>query len=148
MKRKRMILLLLLAVLLLLILPGFYNGLAIRRYSVEAPGIARLVRIALITDLHSCAYGTGQRELLDARSELARGDAERVPADQLTPGAFASAVRQFIGTCARMPHMRMAFAAMDYQEKRTYDELLSTVEQWAMDSRKALDVVMAEGSVV
>ena len=65
-KRKRIILLLLLAVLLLLILPGFYNGLAIRRYSVEAPGIARPVRIALITDLHSCAYGKGQRELLDA----------------------------------------------------------------------------------
>lgn len=89
-----------------------------------------------------------QRELLDAKSELARGDAERVPADQLTPGAFASAVRQFIGTCARMPHMRMAFAAMEYQEKQAYDELLSTVEQWARDSRKALDVVMAEGSVV
>ena len=61
-----MILLLLLAVLLLLILPGFYNGLAIRRYSVEATGIARPVRIALVTDLHSCAYGPGQRELLEA----------------------------------------------------------------------------------
>ena len=61
-----MILLLLLAILLLLILPGFYNGLAIRRYSVEAPGIARPVRIALVTDLHSCAYGPDERELLDA----------------------------------------------------------------------------------
>ena len=66
MKKRTKILLLLLAVLLLLILPGFYNGLAIRRYSVEAPGIARPVRIALITDLHSCAYGKGQRELLNA----------------------------------------------------------------------------------
>ena len=89
-----------------------------------------------------------QRELLDAKSEIARGDAERVPVDQLTPDVFSAAVRQFIGACARMPHMRMAFATMDYQEKRTYDELLSTVEQWAIDSRKALDVVMAEGSVV
>ncbi|MBQ7174941.1 MAG: metallophosphoesterase, partial [Lachnospiraceae bacterium] len=66
MKRKRQILLILFAVLLLLILPGFYNALAIRRYTVEAPGIARPVRIALVTDLHSCAYGDGQRELLDA----------------------------------------------------------------------------------
>ena len=65
MKKRTKILLLLLAVLLLLILPGFYNGLTIRRYSVEAPGIARPVRIALITDLHSCAYGKGQRELLN-----------------------------------------------------------------------------------
>ena len=66
MKKRTKILLLLLAVLPILILPGFYNGLAIRRYSVEAPGITRPVRIALITDLHSCAYGKGQRELLDA----------------------------------------------------------------------------------
>ena len=66
MKRRTKIILILLAVLLLLILPGFYNALAIRRYTVEAPGIARPVRIALITDLHSCAYGEGQRELLDA----------------------------------------------------------------------------------
>ena len=65
MKRKRKILLILFAVLLLLILPGFYNALAIRRYTVEAPGIARPVRIALVTDLHSCAYGDGQRKLLD-----------------------------------------------------------------------------------
>ena len=66
MKRKRKILLILLAVLLLLILPGFYNALAIRRYAVNASGIAHPVRIALITDLHSCAYGDGQRELLEA----------------------------------------------------------------------------------
>lgn len=65
MKKRTKILLILLAVLLLLTLPGFYNALAIRRYTVEAPGIARPVRIALITDLHSCAYGKGQRELLE-----------------------------------------------------------------------------------
>ena len=65
MKKRTKILLILLAVLLLLFLPGFYNGLAVRRYTVEAPGVVNPVRIALITDLHSCAYGEGQRELLD-----------------------------------------------------------------------------------
>lgn len=66
MKKRTKILLFLPAVLLLLILPGFYNALAVRRYTVEAPEIAGPVRIALITDLHSCAYGRGQQELLDA----------------------------------------------------------------------------------
>ena len=61
-----MVILILLATLLLLILPGFYNALALRRYTVEAPNIAHPIRIALITDLHSCAYGEGQQELLDA----------------------------------------------------------------------------------
>ena len=56
MKKRTKILLILLAVLPLLILPGFYNGLAVRRYTVEAPGVVNPVRIALITDLHSCAY--------------------------------------------------------------------------------------------
>lgn len=88
-----------------------------------------------------------QRELLDARSELARGNADRVPADQLTLEAFASAVRQFIGTVARMPHMRASFSTMPYSEKREYDALLATVEHWASDSRTALDSVAGEGSV-
>ena len=66
MKRKRTFLLLLIAVLVIFILFGFYNGLVIRRYAIEAPGITQPIRIALITDLHSCAYGEGERELLDA----------------------------------------------------------------------------------
>ena len=66
MKRRRTILLLLIAVLVIFILFGFYNGLVIRRYAIEAPGITQPIRIALITDLHSCAYGEGERELLDA----------------------------------------------------------------------------------
>ena len=66
MKKRTKALLILLALLLLLTLPGFYNGLAFRRYTVEAPGVTGPVRIALVTDLHSCAYGEGQRELLDA----------------------------------------------------------------------------------
>lgn len=89
-----------------------------------------------------------QRELLDARSDIARGDAERVPADQLTAEAFSAAVQQFIGKCARLPHMRMTFAAMAYKEKLEYSELLATVESWAADSRRAIDTVLAEGSVI
>ena len=55
MKKRTKALLILLALLLLLTLPGFYNGLIIHRYTVEAPSVAGPVRIALITDLHSCA---------------------------------------------------------------------------------------------
>ncbi len=89
-----------------------------------------------------------QRDLLDAKSEIARGDAERVPTDQLTVDAFAGAVRQFIGACARMPHMRLTFAAMDFKEKMQYSELLETVEAWANDSRRAIEATMADGRVV
>lgn len=80
-------------------------------------------------------------ELLNMQSAAAKGDAERVPVDEFTVDVFASAVRQFVGTCARMPHMRSAFAMMMLSEKNAYDELLCTIEGWARDARAALNTI-------
>ena len=66
MKRRTKVLLSLLAVLLCLILPGFYNALKVVHYTVNADNVAQPIRVALVADLHSCAYGEGQRELLEA----------------------------------------------------------------------------------
>ncbi len=80
-------------------------------------------------------------ELLNMQSAAAKGDAERVPVDEFTVDVFASAVRQFVGTCARMPHMRSTFAMMMLSEKNAYDELLCTIEGWARDARAALNTI-------
>lgn len=93
-------------------------------------------------------YNRAQEELLNIKSQVAKGDAERVPTDQLTVDAFASAVRAFIGACARMPHMSATFSAMSQIDKNEYDELLRTVESWAKDSRKALDSVLVDSEVL
>lgn len=93
-------------------------------------------------------YNRVQAELLNTKSAIAKGDAERAPLDQLTPDAFASAVRAFIGVVARMPHMKNTFSRMGEDERREYDELLKTVESWVKDSRKALDTVEVEGVVI
>lgn len=93
-------------------------------------------------------YNRIQAELLNVKSTIAKGDAERVPTDQLTPDRFASAVRAFIGVVARMPHMTAAFSRMGEDDRREYDELLRTVESWAKDSRRALDTVEVEGMVI
>ncbi len=69
MKKKRKRILLLLALLLCLLLPGFVSSLRLVRYAVAAEGLKVPVRIALVTDLHACAYGKGQRILLDALEE-------------------------------------------------------------------------------
>lgn len=67
MKRKpRRRLLLVCLLLAALLLPGFYNGLTVRHYTVDAAGIGSPLRIVLITDLHSCEYGEGETELLRA----------------------------------------------------------------------------------
>ncbi len=66
MKKRTKILFVLLAVLLCLILPGFYNALQVVHYTVHVGDAAQPIRVALVTDLHSCAYGENQRELLEA----------------------------------------------------------------------------------
>lgn len=66
MTKKTKILLVIPIILLCLILPGLYNALKIVPYTIQAKGVTHPVRIALVTDLHSCDYGEGMRDLLDA----------------------------------------------------------------------------------
>lgn len=45
---------------------GLDNSLRVVRYAVEAAGINQPVKLALVTDLHSCAYGSEMQALIDA----------------------------------------------------------------------------------
>lgn len=82
-----------------------------------------------------------QKDMLDLRSQAARGDAEREPTDELTLDIFATAVSAFVGTCARMPEMRRTFSAMDARELSRYEELLQVIERWAQGARNAMSVL-------
>lgn len=53
-------------VLLFLIVPGLNVRLKVVHYGVEADRIDRPVSLALVTDLHSCAWGPGEQTLIDA----------------------------------------------------------------------------------
>lgn len=66
MKRKKRRWILLLILLLVLTVPGFYNELKIVCYELPVKGAGAAIRIALVADLHSCAYGEGQQTLLKA----------------------------------------------------------------------------------
>ena len=66
-KTQRKILALLLACILGITAPFAFNTkMKIQHYSLESEKLTAPVRIVLITDLHSCSYGKGQRELIDA----------------------------------------------------------------------------------
>ena len=66
-KKKTPIIIASAVILLMLLVPGFFlNGLSIVSYTVRGTGVSQPVRIALVTDLHSCSYGEGQKQLLDA----------------------------------------------------------------------------------
>lgn len=64
--KKRIIISAVLIVLIILIAPGLYNGLYIQKYQIEDERINNTVRIAHISDLHSCKYGREQEKLLKA----------------------------------------------------------------------------------
>ncbi len=53
----------------LLVWAGLDTSLTVQTYTVESGKVEVPVRLALLTDLHSCDYGEGQRELLDAVEE-------------------------------------------------------------------------------
>lgn len=85
-----------------------------------------------------------QEELLNARSAMARGEADYGQAERLTADVLAQAVQGFIGRVARLPQMRAEFARMSSREKGEYETLLLTVEAWTRDSRQAMNAVAVE----
>lgn len=52
-----------------LVWAGLDTSLTVQTYTVESGKVDAPVRLALLTDLHSCDYGENQRELLDAVKE-------------------------------------------------------------------------------
>ena len=56
--------------------------LVVRRYTIATDKLRGLVRVALITDLHSCRYGEGQSQLLSALE--AAGELDQVSSIDLT----------------------------------------------------------------
>jgi len=85
-----------------LIVPGLDVRLNVVRYAVDA-GLPNAVRLALVTDLHSCAYGEGQRELIDAIDAEAP-DAILLCGDIYDDDAPDDNTNAFIlGVCERYP---------------------------------------------
>lgn len=86
-------------------------------------------------------FDRAQEELLNLQSAQARGDAERLPADALTPDVFSMAVNEFVGTCCRLPQMGRTFSAMPDADREKYDQSLRVLENWIKGARQALDTI-------
>ncbi|MBR5538198.1 MAG: metallophosphoesterase [Clostridia bacterium] len=71
MKRLKRLLPVLLALCAALVAFGWDYDLKIVRYTVDSPKITQPVRVLCLSDLHSCSYGEGQWELLDAVNDAA-----------------------------------------------------------------------------
>ena len=89
-----------------------------------------------------------QDELLNLQSAQARGEADRLPTDALTPDVFSMAVNTFIGTCCRLPQMGRTFSTMSAEEREAYEQSLSTLEKWAESARLALNSISYEEAII
>ncbi|MBQ3573245.1 MAG: metallophosphoesterase [Clostridia bacterium] len=67
-KRKRgcIVAIMIFATMVILVLCAFDARLKVKNYAVESPKITESIKLALVTDLHSCLYGDEQRELIKA----------------------------------------------------------------------------------
>ena len=65
MRRKIPIIIIIAAVLAFLI-AGLYNELKIASYTLRSPKVERAIRIAFLSDLHSCNYGENAQTLVSA----------------------------------------------------------------------------------
>ena len=66
MRRRKLLWGLPAALLVLLLLLALDDRLTVRRYRIETEKVTEPIRVLVVSDLHSCAYGEDQRELLDA----------------------------------------------------------------------------------
>lgn len=64
--KKKHILYMAIVILIVLALLAFDVRLKVVRYTINSDKIKKPIRIALVTDLHSCKYGDGQKTLIDA----------------------------------------------------------------------------------
>lgn len=109
---------------------------------------AELAEVNEMLEAQQADYNRMQQELLNARSAMAKGDAERKVTEQLTADQFSAAVRSFMGAVAQIPYMSATFADMEITEFRGFDELLQTVEGWCESARRAINTVKAGDSYV
>ena len=88
-----------------------------------------------------------QRELMDLKSQAARGDA--APFEDLTCEAVAMAVRTFMGVVGFLPHSEK-LVAMRYQDRQQVQAYARMIGKWAADVTHTLEnvneaVIIAEG---
>lgn len=87
-----------------------------------------------------------QRELMDIKSQAARGDA--APAEDLTAEGVGQAVRNFMGTMGYLPHSDR-LTAMRHQDRQKVLAFARMIGKWAHDVQTTLenvnDAIVMEG---
>ena len=142
--RRRVLLLTAAAVLLILAAFAFDTRLLIRQYTVEAEEIETPVRLALVTDLHSCDYGENQSELIDA-IDAQKPDVILLGGDIFDDVKEDTNTEQFLsGIAGRYPVYYVTGNHECWGGKYRFDKQMSILEKYDIpvlsDERITLDI--------
>ncbi len=98
--------------------------LSIKTYKIDAEEITTPIRFALVTDLHSCRYGEGQSELIDAIVEL-KPDAVLLGGDIFDENLPVDGAEEFLSAITKLYPCYYVTGNHEYYEK-TDDPLITT----------------------
>ena len=68
-KNRKKLLIILVSALIVFVVVGLFNPLSVSEIFLNSDKIETPIRIALVSDLHSCKYGEAQCELIEAITE-------------------------------------------------------------------------------
>ncbi|MBQ9252266.1 MAG: DUF3102 domain-containing protein [Clostridia bacterium] len=97
-----------------------------------------------IQDLQE-GYNQMQEELLNAQSQIAKGDAGRSNGEILSGAAVMDAINSLMNCVGRVPYMHGAFATMAEEEREIYRHGILMVKDWAEKSLNAVEAVDGSG---
>lgn len=121
-----------LAAAALLLIPGLYNGLCIQKYQIEDERINNTVRIAHISDLHSCKYGRQQENLIKA-IDSQTPDVILMTGDMFDDGSDDENTEFFLqGIYEKYPCYYVTGNHEFYSEKEQFYEKMSMLEQYGV----------------
>ncbi len=83
---------------------------------------------------------TAERELLQLRQQVARGEVSGADSGALTLEAFAEAVRAFVGKAGPLPHMGQHVLRMSPQEREAWQTYADMVASWLDGTRAAMSI--------
>lgn len=92
-------------------------------------------------------YDQMQADLLDAKSRIAKGDADRSDGEILSAERFQGAVNSFLSEAGRIPYMHGRFAAMDTAELERWEAGIRMIAEWAEKALDAAGAIRAEGGI-
>lgn len=131
-KKKNKLLPWLLLILLSMIIPGLYQGLLVQNYTIQTEAVTKPIRIALLTDLHSCPYGDNAGKLI-AAIDGQSPDVVVMVGDMFDEYKAPVETEYLLqGICEKYPCYYVTGNHEFYSDKQTFSEYMAIIDKYGI----------------